>query len=174
MAVKYESRFPGSAALSGGTYHCAQRLQLPRSGWERGMRRHELTAYPADTEVKGGKWRERNPPSLRTSLAQTATIWESCSWIQVWSAGDVEAKEVRKAISVFDSVLNVICNVEEGHQPLYIDFSTVKWVKTHYFPSLCVFIRLIFIKPFGSPCMEQLSPSNKKYYIHFPKQTFMK
>lgn len=40
-------------------------------------------------------------------------------------------KDFREAISVFDSVFNLICDVQEGHQPLSIDFSIVSKVKSH-------------------------------------------
>lgn len=37
----------------------------------------------ADNEVKEGERNKRNSLNLRDSLAQKATIWKSCSWIQV-------------------------------------------------------------------------------------------
>lgn len=39
------------------------------------------------------------------------------------------ATEVRHAISVFDSALNLMCDVEEGYVPLYTNFPMVGRVK---------------------------------------------
>lgn len=57
-------------------------LNVTFSG-ERGAGRHVLTMDRADIEVKGGEQNKRNSLSLRDSLAEKATIWKSCSWIQV-------------------------------------------------------------------------------------------
>lgn len=43
-------------------------------------------------------------------------------------ADKMGAKSLQEAISTFDSVLNMMCDVE-GYQPLSINFFLVKWAK---------------------------------------------